>query len=144
MSESPEGHGNSQLDASTPAARLDTFGTELAALLNRHSREAGSDTPDFILSQFLIRCLATFDHAVAHREDWYGRTPNPTTKPTIAELEAILACPDAPQITIRPDGSIMTVPTPVPQQSERYTPAKPPVVESDPAKWPTFPGEGMD
>ena len=49
------------------------FRRNLEKLLNRYSKEAGSNTPDFILAGFLIGCLDTYDNAVKQREDWYGR-----------------------------------------------------------------------
>lgn len=45
---------------------------EITAALNRCSAENGSDTPDFVLAEFLLGCLAAFDTAVACREKWYG------------------------------------------------------------------------
>lgn len=58
------------------AARVDlrtqTFQQELQKLINYHSRESGSDTPDFILANYLIDCLAAFDKAVKDRARWYG------------------------------------------------------------------------
>ncbi len=53
------------------------FRTELERLLNRHSRENTSNTPDFILAEFLCASLAAFDVAVQQRENWYGRDPRP-------------------------------------------------------------------
>jgi hypothetical protein len=49
------------------------FITELRELLNRHSMENGSDTPDFILAQYLTDCLRVWNHTIKRREDWYGR-----------------------------------------------------------------------
>jgi hypothetical protein len=46
---------------------------ELRATLNRHSVENGSNTPDFILAQYLLGCLSAFETAVNAREKWYGR-----------------------------------------------------------------------
>lgn len=46
---------------------------DLQLLLNRHSAESGSDTPDFVLAEYLAGCLAAFDLAVRTREAWYGR-----------------------------------------------------------------------
>lgn len=46
------------------------FGMELRALLNRHSKENRSDTPDFILSEYLGQCLDAFDQAVVARTAW--------------------------------------------------------------------------
>lgn len=50
-----------------------TFRQELDALINRYSLENGSNTPDFILGQFLAQVLEVFDTAVNLRESWYGR-----------------------------------------------------------------------
>jgi hypothetical protein len=47
---------------------------QLASALNRCSAENGSNTPDFILADFLGACLAAFDAAVKRRAEWYGQT----------------------------------------------------------------------
>ena len=49
------------------------FRDELGGLINKYSKENPSDTPDFILAEFLVGCLASFDLAVVCREKWYGR-----------------------------------------------------------------------
>jgi len=53
------------------------FVKELRALINRQSMENGCNTPDFILAEYLDRCLMAFDLAVNAREKWYGRGPKP-------------------------------------------------------------------
>lgn len=45
--------------------------------INRNSAENGSNTPDFILAEFLTDCLAAFDRASVAREKWYGRSDRP-------------------------------------------------------------------
>jgi len=50
-----------------------TFRKELIELINRHSKENGSDTPDFILADYLIECLKNFNKTMKLRESWYGR-----------------------------------------------------------------------
>jgi len=45
----------------------------LAATLNRFSAENGSNTPDFLLAEFLLGCLVAWDAAIKARERWYGR-----------------------------------------------------------------------
>lgn len=50
---------------------MDEFRKELAALINKHSKENGSNTPDWILAEYLSDCLAAFDRAIQHRKDWY-------------------------------------------------------------------------
>lgn len=54
------------------ADELSGFRADLTALLNRHSREGGSNTPDVILADYLIGCLESFDRSVRERERWYG------------------------------------------------------------------------
>lgn len=46
---------------------------EIKALLNCHSAENVSNTPDWLLAQYLLSCLAAFNTAVQQRENWYGR-----------------------------------------------------------------------
>ena len=50
-----------------------SFRKELESLINRHSKENGSNTPDFILAEYLEDCLNIFDKIVRDREEWYGR-----------------------------------------------------------------------
>ena len=51
------------------------FRDDLEKLINKYSRENGSNTPDFILAEYLCDCLAFFDKAVRRREQWYNRDP---------------------------------------------------------------------
>jgi hypothetical protein len=51
---------------------MNDFRGELEQLINLHSKENGSNTPDFILAGFLTDCLDTFDRTVKCRDDWYG------------------------------------------------------------------------
>jgi hypothetical protein len=41
-------------------------------VINKHSKENGSNTPDFILAEYLIECLRVFDKTTRLRNDWYG------------------------------------------------------------------------
>ena len=50
------------------------FVAELEHLLNRYSKESGSDTPDFILAEYLRDCLHAWNAGVTARERWYGRS----------------------------------------------------------------------
>lgn len=63
---------------------MNEFRTELEHLINRHSMENGSNTPDWILARFLGDCLTAFDAAVGLRETWYGReNKGPASKPDL-------------------------------------------------------------
>ena len=44
--------------------------------------ENGSNTPDFMLAQYLLGCLEAFNIAVTTREKWYGRGPQAGNPPT--------------------------------------------------------------
>ena len=44
---------------------------ELSALLNRHSAENESDTPDFILAEFLLGCLEAYNRSMQERKIFY-------------------------------------------------------------------------
>lgn len=46
------------------------FERELARLINKYSQEDGSDTPDFILAEYLSDCLKNWNKATAAREKW--------------------------------------------------------------------------
>ena len=50
-----------------------SFGDELACLLNKYSKENGSNTPDFILAEYLTQQLEVWNLVVRAREEWYGR-----------------------------------------------------------------------
>jgi hypothetical protein len=52
-----------------------SFERDLASLINRYSLENGSDTPDFILAQFLNDCLKAYNQALVARRAWLGEYP---------------------------------------------------------------------
>jgi hypothetical protein len=64
--------------ADIQAQRGDTFERELKCLINRYSQENASNTPDFIIAQFLLGCLAAWNQGVQQRETWYGRDARPS------------------------------------------------------------------
>ena len=68
-----------------PDERESKFRKELEHLINCHSRENGSNTPDFILADYLADCLAAYDKAVTNRDMW--------TTPSVS----LLGPPEGPQ-----------------------------------------------
>jgi hypothetical protein len=58
------------------------FQDELGKLINRHSQENLSGTPDFVLAQFMSDCLSAFNAATNRREAWYGRGQDRFGMPT--------------------------------------------------------------
>lgn len=81
------------------------FEADLKNLINRYSKENGSNTPDFILAKHLSVCLGAFDSATKEREAWYGRDkahPSPASAEAAAgEIAANLG----PQPGIETDDS---------------------------------------
>ncbi len=61
-------------------ASLEELRDEIVRAINRHCAEDGSDTPDFILADYLMGCMQTFDRAVDAREKWYGRPVRPVAE----------------------------------------------------------------
>lgn len=55
-----------------------TLVEEVSTAINRHSRENASNTPDFILAQFMETALVAFETATQQRETWYGRDARPS------------------------------------------------------------------
>jgi len=54
-----------------------SFRVELESLINKHSMENNSNTPDFVLAEYLADCLVAFDKATNTRSKWYGQDPSP-------------------------------------------------------------------
>lgn len=59
-----------------PEPKEPTFVQELEHLINKHSQESASGTPEFILAEYMMSCLDAFNKAVQDREKWYGRRTN--------------------------------------------------------------------
>lgn len=51
-----------------------TFQQELVNLLNRHSMENASGTPDWILAEYVRQCLQTWDLTILMRSNWRGES----------------------------------------------------------------------
>jgi hypothetical protein len=69
----PDPRANVGHDPADPEPISKVFLDELSALLNQHCLENGSNTPDFVLAQYLCGCLDNFNIASRRRERWYGR-----------------------------------------------------------------------
>lgn len=52
--------------------KREAFARELKQLINKYSLEDGSDTPDFILAEHLIRSLELFHLSTNVRKSWYS------------------------------------------------------------------------
>lgn len=56
------------------------FKPRLEALINTCSRENDSNTPDFILAQYIMSCLEAYELATRARDRWYGVHLEPGNK----------------------------------------------------------------
>ena len=61
----------------TKVVPVGTLERDIEHVINSHSAENASNTPDFILAQCLMSCLAAIDTAIQQRETWYGRDARP-------------------------------------------------------------------
>ena len=57
-------------------AKYKGFQLALIVLINQHSMEIDSNTPDFILAEYLTECLELWERTVSSREEWHGRKPS--------------------------------------------------------------------
>lgn len=67
-----------QDNINTEQKRELTFKEKLTSLINSHSKENRSDTPDFILAEFMDRSLETFDIMTNKRDSWYEKDEEPS------------------------------------------------------------------
>lgn len=72
----------------------DSFRRELAEVINRYSQENSSGTPDFILADYLIRCLETFNTIMAMRRAWYGEPEHLHANEASEPVEVISTTPE--------------------------------------------------
>lgn len=47
------------------------FEMDLEKLINKHSLENSSNTPDYILAKYLYNCLDNFNRTIKEREEWH-------------------------------------------------------------------------
>lgn len=57
------------------------FQEELRALINKHSLEQDSNTPDFVLASYLVDCLRVWNVAVGDRYKYYQNHEVPHVRP---------------------------------------------------------------
>jgi hypothetical protein len=50
----------------------ENFYTELEHLINKYCIENESNTPDFMLAEYILNCLKTFSTTINKRDAWYG------------------------------------------------------------------------
>lgn len=50
--------------------KYEKFQLELIELINKHGLESKSDTPDFLLAEYLVTCLKNYDNVVKQKTNW--------------------------------------------------------------------------
>jgi len=65
------------IDTSSMNVKLPGFAEELETLINKYSVENDSNTPDFLLAEYLIGCLAAYSVTCLKRDTWYGVSLKP-------------------------------------------------------------------
>lgn len=60
---------------------------DIAKVINKHSVENSCDTPDFMLAEYLVQCLAVFSGITNQRDSWHeaGSIKNTSTEDLYAE-----------------------------------------------------------
>ena len=56
---------------------INSLKKDLTELVNRHSMENGSNTPDYLLADFLLGCFDAYNATLQERARWYGRMDQP-------------------------------------------------------------------
>lgn len=72
---------------SPASCEMSTFEDDIRHAINCHSKENGSNTPDWMLAAYLADCLTAWDKAVTAREKWYGRGDAATSSPPSAPAD---------------------------------------------------------
>ena len=52
---------------------MKTFQQELEQLINKHNMENGSNTPDYMLADYLVKCLEAYNQIIGFRTEWYDQ-----------------------------------------------------------------------
>lgn len=82
-------------DVGREPVRDESLIRELAAVINRGSRENRSDTPDFILAAFLSDCLVAFERGTVTRDHRYSKDKQPGESIVVQAPPAAPATPTA-------------------------------------------------
>lgn len=71
----------------------DRFRERIEEVINVFSLEDGSDTPDYVLSAYLVDCLKAYDRALQRRDKHYGHDVDSKPKdPSIVHPDEFNRC----------------------------------------------------
>ncbi len=94
---------------------------DIQSAINRHSAENVSNTPDYVLAQFLVKALAAFDHATNTRALHMTPTIPAPSEPGQSPMPPCAGCPEAAAATTATGPTRMLEAAPVPS-APRVTP----------------------
>ena len=63
------------------------FRTAIEGVINTHCMENGSNTPDFVLAEYLLSCLRAFDLATLQRSMFYSMHHQAAGDPLTSDVE---------------------------------------------------------
>jgi hypothetical protein len=66
---------------------MSNFQDGLQHLIKRYSIESGSNTPDFLLAEYMSHCLTVYESIVNARDEWYGFEPNKALFTSVEDSE---------------------------------------------------------
>lgn len=69
-----EGQERKQMTEQNHTVCEPTLKQRISDEINKVSRENKSNTPDWILAEYLINCLNAYEQASIAREKWYGKS----------------------------------------------------------------------
>jgi hypothetical protein len=67
----------------------DLLSVKIQEIINKNSLENGSNTPDFIIANFMVDSIDLLNKAIRRRDEWQNTKP-PITKRTLVEVEGEL------------------------------------------------------
>ena len=69
---------------------------EISSVLNKYIQENRSNTPDYMLAEFMLGCLNVYENTISKREVWFNR-PDPLNNASPGYLHPNLnQTPDRP------------------------------------------------
>jgi hypothetical protein len=71
----------------TYTVKEEQFAKELESVISKYSQENNSNTPDFILAEYLVNSLANFNYVSNMREKWYGVKHVPGQTPSLEKIK---------------------------------------------------------
>jgi len=53
--------------------KFENLKREISSVLNKYSQENRSNTPDFILAEYMLGCLTVYENTISMRNNWFTK-----------------------------------------------------------------------